>query len=115
MLSQPSRRLREICLALPNAVEIETWGAPTYRVGAKIFVLENRGDGRISFWCKAPEGSQMVLIGADPGRFFIPPYLGHKGWVGVRLDTGPDWNEVAALVRRSYRLVAPRRLSALVP
>ena len=95
-------------------MEVETWGAPTYRVGAKIFALENHGNGRISIWCKAPEGSQMVLVGADPGRFFIPPYLGHKGWVGVRLDDGPDWNEVAALVKRSYRLIAPKRLAVRV-
>jgi hypothetical protein len=115
MPNSSSRRLREICLALPRAVEVETWGAPTYRIGAKIFALENRGERQVSFWCKAPEGSQMVLVGADPDRFFIPPYLGHKGWVGVRLDCGPDWNEVAALVRRSYRLVAPKRLAALVP
>ena len=59
-------------------------------------------------------GSQMVLVGADPERFFVPPYVGHKGWVGMRLDSGPDWDEVAALVRRSYRLIAPKRLAALI-
>ncbi|WP_046867677.1 MmcQ/YjbR family DNA-binding protein [Microvirga massiliensis] len=114
MPNPSSRRLREICLALPHVVEVETWGAPTYRVGAKIFALENHVGGRVSVWCKAPEGSQMVLVGADPDRFFIPPYLGHKGWVGVRLDNRSNWDEVAALVRRSYRLIAPKRLSALV-
>ena len=84
-------RLRAICLALPEAVEKETWGDPTFRVRDRIFAMEKRGDGRISLWCKAPPGSQMVLVGADPERFFVPPYVGHKGWVGVRLDRKPDW------------------------
>ena len=116
-VSMPERsvnRLRAICLALPEAVEKETWGDPTFRVRDKIFALVRRGDGRLSFWCKAPEGSQMVLVGADPNRFFVPPYVGHKGWVGVQLDPEPDWAEVAALVRRSYRLIAPKRLSARI-
>ena len=55
-----------------------------------------------------------MLVGADPERFFVPPYVGPKGWVGMRLDGGPDWGEVAMLVRRSYRLVAPKRLAVLV-
>jgi predicted DNA-binding protein (MmcQ/YjbR family) len=110
----PAERLRAICLALPEAVERETWDAPTYRVRERIFAMERRGDGRVSLWCKAPPGSQEVLVGADPARFFVPPYVGHKGWVGMRLDDGPDWGEVEALVRRSYRLVAPKRLAALV-
>jgi predicted DNA-binding protein (MmcQ/YjbR family) len=110
----PADRLRAICLALPEAEERETWGAPTYRVRGKIFAMERRDDGRPSLWCKAPPGSREVLVGADPARFFAPPYVGPKGWVGVRLDDGPDWGEVEALARRSYRLVAPRRLAALV-
>ena len=111
---QPTHRLRAICLALPEASEKEAWGDPTFRVRGKIFAMEKRGDGRISLWCKAPPGSQMVLVGADPDRFFVPPYVGHKGWVGMRLDSAPDWVEVAALVRRSYRLIAPKRLAALI-
>jgi predicted DNA-binding protein (MmcQ/YjbR family) len=114
MRKHPIERLRAICLALPDAVEKEAWGDPTFRVRDKIFAMEKRGDGRISLWCKAPPGSQMVLVGADPDRFFVPPYVGHKGWVGMRLDGSPDWAEVAALVKRSYRLVAPKRLAALV-
>jgi predicted DNA-binding protein (MmcQ/YjbR family) len=114
MRAQPVDRLRAICLALPEAVEKEAWGDPTFRVREKIFAMEKRGDGRISVWCKAPAGSQMVLVGADRQRFFVPPYVGHKGWIGMRLDDGPDWGEVARVVRRSYRLIAPKRLAALV-
>ncbi len=114
MAKQPIDRLRAICLALPEAEEKEAWGDPTFRVRNKIFAMEKRGDGRVSVWCKAPPGSQMVLVGADPERFFVPPYVGSKGWVGVRLDTHPDWDEVAAIVRRSYRLIAPKRLALLL-
>jgi len=112
MPKQPIDRLRAICLALPEAEEKEAWGYPTFRVRDKIFAMEKRGDGSITVWCKAPPGSQMVLVGADPERFFVPPYVGHKGWVGIRLDTNPDWDEVAAIVRRSYKLIAPKRLAA---
>ena len=114
MPRQPTDRLRAICLALPDATEVETWGDPTFRVRGRIFAMEKRGDGRISVWCKAPPGSQMVLVGADPDRFFVPPYVGPKGWIGMRLDRNPDWKEVAALVARSYLLIAPKRLVALI-
>jgi len=80
----------------------------------KIFAIEKRGDGRISVWCKAPPGSQEVLVGADPDRFFVPPYVGDKGWISMRLDNGPDWADVAALVKRSYCLISPKRLAELV-
>jgi predicted DNA-binding protein (MmcQ/YjbR family) len=114
MAKQPIDRLRAICLALPEAKEKEAWGDPTFRVRDKIFAMEKRGDGRISVWCKAPPGSQMVLVGADPERFFVPPYVGPKGWVGMRLDTHPDWEEVAKFVKRSYSLIASKRLVALL-
>jgi predicted DNA-binding protein (MmcQ/YjbR family) len=114
MAKKPTDRLRRICLALPEAEERETWGDPTFRVRDKIFAMVKRGDGRVSLWCKAPPGSQMVLVGADPERFFVPPYVGHKGWVGVRLDNDPDWDEVAEIVRRSYRLTAPKKIAALL-
>ena len=113
MRKHPIERLRAICLALPEAVEKEAWGDPTFRVRDKIFAMEKRGDGRVSLWCKAPPGAQAVLVGADPARFFVPPYVGRMGWIGMRLDDGPDWEEVAALVRRSHGLVAPKRLRAL--
>ena len=107
-------RLQKICLALPEAEERETWERPTFRVRDKIFCIQTEHDERRALTCKAPPGSQAVLVGADPELFFVPPYVGHKGWVGMRLDRGPDWDEVALLVRRSYRLVAPKRLATLV-
>lgn len=107
-------RLRRICLALPEAAERETWERPTFRVRDKIFAMPREREGRLAVWVKAPKGSQAVLLAADPIRFFAPPYVGPKGWVGMMLEPRPDWDEVASLVARSYRLVAPRRLAVLV-
>jgi len=104
-------RLRPICLALPEAEERETWGEATFRVRDKIFCMHIADAGEPALWCKAPHGSQHILVGADPARFFVPPYVGHKGWVGVRLTKRVDWREVAELVKRSYRMTAPKRLA----
>lgn len=110
-------RLRRICLALPEAAEKEAWGDPTWRVRTKIFAMQkgNYQGGRPSVWVKAPEGDQAALVASDPDTFFVPPYVGGKGWVGVHLD-GPDvdWDELAELVPDSYRLIAPKRLAALL-
>ena len=111
---KPIDRLREICLALPEAEERETWELPTFRVRSKIFVMQVDRDERPAIWFKAPKGSQQVLVGSDGDRFFVPPYVGHKGWVGMRLDRKPDWKEVDLLIRRSYRMTAPKKLAALV-
>ena len=110
----PLDRLREICLALPEAIEKATWGDPTFRVRDKIFAQYKVGDGRKSMWCKAPPGVQGILVGSDEERFFVPPYVGHTGWVGVRLDVEIDWDDVADLVEESYRMRAPKRHSALL-
>lgn len=109
-----AKQLRELCLALPEASEKTTWEHPTYRVRDRIFAMEVDRDRGLAVWLKAPPGSQAVLVGADPDRFHVPPYVGPKGWVGVTLDAGLDWAELALLVRRSYRLVAPKRLAALL-
>jgi predicted DNA-binding protein (MmcQ/YjbR family) len=105
-------RVRAICLSLPEATEQETWGGPTFRVRAKIFAMPRRDDGRLSVWCKAPAGAQALLIAADPARFFSPPYVGPKGWIGVRLDRDVDWDELTDLITDSYRMTAPKRLAA---
>jgi predicted DNA-binding protein (MmcQ/YjbR family) len=106
-------RLRRLCLALPEATEKETWGDPTWRVRDRIFAMQkgNVEGGRPSLWCKAPEGAQEALVGSD-ARFFVPPYVGHKGWVGVYLDGPVDWGELSELIEDSYRLIAPKRLVA---
>ena len=107
--------LRTLCLALPGASEKEAWGDPTFRVRDKIFAMFRTGSGRPAVWMKAPDGAQEILIGAAPERFFRPPYVGHKGWIGIWLDDAPDWAEVAWLTRRSYRMTAPKRLAAQLP
>jgi predicted DNA-binding protein (MmcQ/YjbR family) len=107
-------RLRAICLALPEANEELMRRGPSYRVADKIFALERLWDDWRALWCKVPEGSGEILLQAEPARFFIPPYFGAKGWIGVGLDEAADWREVEAFVRRSYRLVAPKRLAKLV-
>ncbi len=109
----PLGRLREICLALPEGVEQETWEIPTFRVRAKIFAMYTAHEDRPAVWCKAPPGAQAILIGADDDRFFRPPYVGHKGWIGIRLDLDDiDWDELTDLVTDSYRMTDPKRLSA---
>lgn len=114
MSKTPLDRLRRICLALPEAEERETWELPTFRVRNKIFVMQVDRDERPAIWFKAPKGSQPVLVGADGDRFFVPPYVGHKGWVGMRIDKRPDWKEVELLVRRSYLMTAPKKLAKLI-
>jgi len=114
--ADPLVRLRQICLALPEATEKIAWGEPTFRVGAtKMFAMftdNHHGDGRVALWCKAPPGVQEMLVGAAPQRFYVPPYVGHKGWIGVRLDLEVDWIEIADLVEDAYRMTAPKRLVA---
>lgn len=116
MTTPPETRLRRLCLALPDAAERHTFGAPTFRILDKISALYSERNDYPSVWLKTPPGSQAVLVCADPRRFFAPPYLGPKSWIGVRLDLvdgqEPDLAELNALVERSYRLVAPRRLGA---
>jgi predicted DNA-binding protein (MmcQ/YjbR family) len=103
-------RLRAICLALPEAVEKETWDNPTFRIRDKIFAMVHASNGRPGVWCKAPPGAQAILVMAAPDRFFRPPYVGPKGWIGIWLDRAIDWAEVADLIERSYRMTAPKRL-----
>jgi hypothetical protein len=107
-------RIRDICLALPETSERLSHGAPTFFIRGKhafLMVLDNHhGDGRFAAWCAAPEGMQKLLVETDPDRFFVPPYVGQRGWLGVRLDRGLDWNEVAGIVEDAYAEVAPPKL-----
>jgi hypothetical protein len=109
-------RVRKICLALPDVDERLSHGAPTffYR-NQKSFVMfhdDHHGDGRLAIWCHAPPGVQDLLVTEEPGRFFVPPYVGYRGWVGVRLDIDADWDEVAGIVLDAYRMVAPPKVLA---
>lgn len=107
-------RVRALCLALPEVTERLSHGGPTFFVrDKKTFVRymdDHHGDGRLAIWCAAPPGVQATLVDEEPGRFFVPPYLGGRGWLGVRLDVDPDWHELAGIVEDAYRAVAPRRL-----
>ena len=107
--------LRQLCLALPETTERLSHGEPTWFVrGKKTFVMyaNHHHDDRLAFWCAAPDGAQEALVGSDPERFFVPPYVGHRGWLGVRLDVPVDWDQIADLVTDAYRVVAPRKLAA---
>ena len=110
------QRLRGICLGLPEVEERLSHGAPTFFVrGKKPFVMvptDHHGDGRFAIWCAAPDGVQSMLVGADPDKFFVPPYVGHRGWLGVRLDRGVDWNELAGIAEDAFAEVAPAKLVA---
>ena len=114
--ADPFERLRKICLSFPEAEEKVFGGhtTPTYRVRDKIFVMQSGDDARPAFWCKAPPGAQRVLVGSEPGRFFAPPYVGPKGWIGVYVDAALDWDLAADLIADSYRMTAPKRLAALL-
>jgi hypothetical protein len=109
-------KVRTLCLALPETTERLSHGAPTWFVrGKKTFVMyldNHHGDGRLALWCAAPPEVQPALVREEPGRFFVPPYVGGRGWLGVRLDVEVDWDEVAGIVEDAYRTVAPKRLVA---
>jgi len=107
--------LRKLCLALPETTERLSHGEPTWFVrGKKTFVMfaDHHHDDMLAFWCPAPPGVQEELVRTEPERFFRPPYVGHRGWLGVRLDVDVDWGEIDRIVREAYRLVAPKTLAA---
>jgi hypothetical protein len=115
MPPSPLLRLRKLCLSLPEAHEVEAWGEPTFRVKNKIFAMyasanNHHGGGRHAVWCKAAAVNQRLMIEAEPDRFFVPPYVGPSGWIGVWLDRKVDWGELADLLRDSYRMIAPKKL-----
>jgi hypothetical protein len=124
----PLPRVRELCLALPETSERLSHGSPTFFIRDKttfvMYLDDHHGDGRMALWCAAPPGVQAELLEAERGaddepdpateRFFRPPYVGHRGWIGVRLDRDVGWDEVEAIVREAYLTVAPRKLAALL-
>ena len=101
-------RLRRICMALPEVTEKIAWGELTWRAG-KIFAqmdTHHHGAEHVAVWLPARPGVQEALVDEDPVHYFRPPYVGHKGWVGARIDNRPDWRAVAALIAEAYREVA---------
>jgi predicted DNA-binding protein (MmcQ/YjbR family) len=119
MPASPLPRFRKLCLALPQAHEVEAWGHPTFRVRNKIFATyanegHHEGSGRPATCVKAAPGEQSAMVATAPDCFFVPPYVGHKGWVGIWLDGAVNWDDVAEFLRDSYRLIAPKKLAALV-
>lgn len=104
-------RVRRICLSLPNAEERLSHGTPTFFVRGKQFAQVWAGhhdDHGLQLWCAAPGGAQSGLVKADPDRFFVPPYVGHRGWLGVRLDK-PDWDVTERVIADAYAVIADRK------
>jgi hypothetical protein len=105
-------RLRRLCLALPEVTERPSHGTPTWFAGKKTFVMfwdGHHADDRLVLWCAAPPGAQEIQVRDEPDRFFVPPYVGTRGWVGVRLDVEVDWDEIGGIVRDAYLQVALKR------
>lgn len=109
-------RLRKICLALPQANERVSHGEPTWFAGkGKVFAMldnHHHASNHLGVWLPLPRGVQQTLIETDPERFFSPPYVGVRGWVGVVLDTNPDWAMVTQLIRDAFVHVATKSLIA---
>jgi hypothetical protein len=107
-----------MCRELPETAEVESWGRPTFRTPKRMFAMfmcDHHGDGRVALWCRAPAGAQAGLVAAEPERFFVPPYVGPSGWVGLDLSRLGD-AELAYFLREAWRLAADaaleRRLAA---
>ena len=113
------RPMREICMAFPEVTERPSHSAPTWFVRDKsafvmLWATGHHGNEFAHLWCAAPPGAQEELVEAEPSRFFRPPYVGGRGWLGVRLDCGVDWDEIAEVCEEAYRVIAPKRLVALL-
>jgi predicted DNA-binding protein (MmcQ/YjbR family) len=118
MMSDALETARRVCLSLPEATEQAAWGEPTFRVRKKMFGMyasggNHHGAGRDSLWCAAPIGIQELMVRSEPQKYFVPPYVGVKGWIGIYLDA-VDEAELRSQVVQSYCLIAPRKLQALV-
>jgi len=107
-------RVRELCLALPETSERLSHGAPAFFIAEKktfvVFHDDHHGDGRLAIWCAAPDGAQEMLVDAAPESYFRPPYVGHRGWLGVRLDGDLADDELAGTIEDAYLTVAPKKL-----
>jgi hypothetical protein len=112
----PLERVRRACLALPEATEKPAWGESTWRVRDRMFAMfanNHHNDGRIAAWCNAPLGVQEALVRSEPEKYFVPPYMGVKGWIGVIIDRVTD-RELEEIAVQAYSLVAPNKLLAML-
>ena len=113
----PLVRVRKLCLSLPETSERLSHGAPTFFVrGQKSFVTymdDHHGDGRLALWCACPPGMRDGLVKANAEAYFVPPYVGYLGWIGVRLDRRVDWDEIERVIHDAYVAVAPKKLAVL--
>jgi predicted DNA-binding protein (MmcQ/YjbR family) len=116
MIDRPSDptvvgRLRSLCLAQPDAEERLSHGEPTWFTAGRSFATtaDHHHDERLAVWLAAPAGRQESLVETDPLRFFRPPYVGHRGWIGVYLDVPVDWDELAVLVAEAHATIRERR------
>lgn len=113
----PLARIRRICLSFPETSERLSHGAPSFFVRDKTcfvnYMDHHHDDGRLALWCAAPEGMQHGLVIADPEHYFVPPYVGYRGWIGVRLDRGLAWDAIERVIKDGYLAVAPKRVSPL--
>jgi predicted DNA-binding protein (MmcQ/YjbR family) len=108
-----SEAVREVCLSFPESEEVVSHGSPDFRVRGKTFasyMINLHGDGRVALWVSSPPGTQEHYVKQDPKHFFVPPYVGPRGWLGVNLDKGISWKTVATLVRQAYEKIAPTSL-----
>lgn len=108
-------RVRALCLGLPGVVERTSHGAPAFFAGRQFVMFWPKGHHDHDFahlWCAAPKGAQEAFVESNPGRYFRPPYVGGRGWIGVHLDGVVDWDEVEMLCADAYRTVAPKKLLA---
>lgn len=107
-------RVRRICLSWKGATEKLSWGTPAFFAGPRqfaMYVSNHHGDGVTAVWTKAAEGLQSALVKSDPVVYFSPPYVGVKGWVGIRLDRRPDWKVVESLLGDAFMMTAPKRIA----
>ncbi len=112
-----SSAVREVCLSFPEAEEVSSHGSPDFRVRGKNFatyVINHHGDGHVALWLRSPPGAQQLYSEMEPEYYFVPPYVGPKGWLGVELNTGISWRTVAQRVREAYEEVAPPALRAAI-
>lgn len=104
----PLEQIRKLCLALPDTTEKLSHGEPAWFVKGRLFVMfaNHHHDDRLAFWCAAPPGAQEAMAQSASEKFFRPPYVGHRGWLGVHLDVPVDWNEIAGIIGEAHAVIA---------